>query len=213
MLPKELEYLFSELDPEDFELRLSSVVHSGRDMIIEFVLTMHNTDEEDKATQKWRIQAAGYKKSRVSFESTDFLEIEDDHPLLWEFPDTQCQLYFSGTCKDTTSLFYDLYTRHRTLFEDYQPFAASVAATALDSKRFQFTNGLLAKGSKKLMAIYGDCLVQNGLGFTIIGERPATYWDGSGCIKQLANLQILLFRNGYVIAQKFSFQKRAERNE
>ncbi len=66
----------------------------------------------------------------------------------------------------------------------------------------------LTKGSKKLIVKYADCLKQNGLDYTIIGERPAKFWNGTEFIIESEDLKVLFFGKGYVIAKDFSFMKR-----
>ena len=41
------------------------------------------------------------------------------------------------------------------------------------------------------MEKYSECLKQNGLDYTIIGERPAKYWDRDQFILENQDLKIL----------------------
>jgi hypothetical protein len=56
------------------------------------------------------------------------------------------------------------------------------------------------------MLKYADSLKQNGLDYTIIGERPAKYWNGTEFILESGRLKILFFGKGYIIAKDFSFE-------
>jgi len=205
VLPKELEDIFSEFDEDDFYLYITKADFSGENFIIEVALTVQNINERGGISRKWRIEAMGHRKNHVSFDFANSMEIKDDHPVLWEFTDTQCELYFTGQCNDPAKLFYDLYATHKRLFGKHQCFNISFGEEIPHFKIFHYSNGLLTNGSKKLMMQYGACLKQNGLGFTIIGERPATFWDDGKFIQEDANLKVLFLGNTYVIAKDFSF--------
>jgi len=87
--------------------------------------------------------------------------------------------------------FYTLYLTYKKLFGSHHCFNISFGEETTYSKHFQYSNGLLTQGSKKLMEKYGDCLKQNGLDYTIIGERPAKYWDRDQFILENQDMKIL----------------------
>jgi len=205
MLPKELEDIFEEYAEDDYNLYVTKADNSGDDFIIEFVLNVQNINDKGAITQRWKILTSSQIKNHVSFDSADFLKIKDDHPLLWEFTDTQCQLYFTGQCKDPAKLFYDLYTAHKRTFGNYQCFNISFGEEAIYFKPFQYSNGLLTEGSKKLLTLYAECLKQNSLDFTIIGERIANYWNGEQYTSDSQSLKVLFLGDTFIIAKDFSF--------
>ena len=210
MLPKKLEDIFSEFDEDDFNLYITKADYSGDNFLVDFELTVQDINERGGISQKWTIEAIGHRKNHVSFDFAPFMEIKDDHPLLWEFTDTQCQLYFTGECKDPAKLFYDLYVTHKRMFDKYQYFNISFGEETTCFKPFQYSNGLLTQGSKKLMELYGNCLIRNGLDFTIIGERQAKYWDGDQYILESQDLKVLFFGDTYIVAKDFSFVQEEE---
>ena len=205
MLPKELDDIFEEYTEDDYNLYVTKADYSGDIFLIDFGLDVQNINDKSEFKQKWTLQASGHRKNHISFDFAPFIEIKEDHPLLWEFTDIQCQLYFTGQCKDPAKLFYDLYLTHKRTFGRYQSFNISFGEETTYFKQFQYSNGLLTQGSKKLMETYADCLKQNGLGFSIIGERPAKYWDGEQFILEDTDLKILFIGDTYVIAKRFDF--------
>lgn len=205
MLPKELDEIFEEYTEDDYSLYVTKADYSGEVFLIDFALDVQDINDKGEINHKWTIEAAGYRKNHVSFGFADFVEIKDDHPLLWEFTDTQCQLYFTGQCKDPAKLFYDLYATHKKLFGKHQCFNISFGEETPYFKPFPYSNGLLTQGSKKLMEKYADCLKLNGLDFSIIGERPAKVWDGEQYIEEDGNLRVLFLGDTYVIAKDFTF--------
>lgn len=205
MLPRELEDIFKEYSEDDFNLCITKIDYSTDNFIVEFALDIQDLNEKGKILQKWTINARGQRKNKISFDFEDIIEIKTDHPLLWEFYDLQCQLYYSGKCTDAPKLFYDLYNAHKNVFGEYECFNISFGAGTNYVKPFQFENGLLTEGSKKMMLIYAECLKQNGLDYTIIGERSAKYWNGTEYITENKDLKILLFGKGYIVANDFDF--------
>ncbi len=206
MLPIELDDIFQEYSEDDFNLCITKVDYSSDDFIIDFLLDVQDINDKGKIIQEWTITAVGHRKNNISFDFEPSIEIRDDHPLLWEFYDTQCQLYCSGQCNDVPKLFYDLHKVHKQVFGDYKCFNISFGEDTNYFKPFQFGNGLLTEGSKMLMLKYADCLKQNGLDYTIIGERPAKHWNGTEFIIESDRLKVLFFGKGYIIAKDFSFE-------
>ena len=210
MLPEELQNIFNEFDEDYFSLYVTRASDSTDKFIIDFILTVQDINERGGMSQKWTIEATGHIRNSLSFDFAPFMEIKSDHPLLWEYTDIQCQLYFTGKCEDLPRLFYDLYVTHKKLFGRYECFNIDIWEEKSHFKRFMYTNGLLTQGPKKLMDMYGHCLEQNGLGFTIIGKRPGEYWDGKESASQDAGLKILLLGESYIIAKDFTFLKQED---
>jgi len=210
VLPKELEDIFNEFDEDDFDLYITRADYSGNSFLIDFALDVEDINERGGISQKWTIEATEHRKNHISLDFAPFIEIKIDHPLLWEFTDTQCQLYFAGQCKNPEKLFYDLYATHKSMFGRHQCFNIYLGEETPCFKSFQYSSGLLAQGSKKLMERYADCLRQNGLDFTIIGEQPPRYWDGKQFILGDADLKVLFLGSTYVIAKYFSFRQQDE---
>ena len=171
--------------------------------ILDFILTL-NDNEKDQINQLWRIEVLHPKKNYISYEYTDFIEIKNDHPLLWEFTDIQCELYFTGHCEDKAKLFYDLYMTHKQVFGNYQCFNIWLGSGKDHSNSLPYSSGLLTQGSQILMERYAACLKQNGLDYTIIGKRQPVYWDGAQFLPE-KKVNILLFEQAFIIAEGFSF--------
>jgi hypothetical protein len=210
VLPKELDDIFEEYTEDDYNLYVTKADYSGDIFLIDFALDVQDINDKGEINQKWTVQASGHRKNHVSFNFAPFIEIKEDHPLLWEFTDIQCQLYFTGQCKDLAKLFYDLYLTHKRTFGRHQCFNISFGEETTYFKPFQFSNGLLTQGSKKLMELYADCLKQNGLDFNFIGERQAKFWDGEQYILESQDLKIVFLGDTYIIAKDFSFVRRDE---
>lgn len=210
MIPKKLADIFTEFDEDDFDLYITRVDFSSDNFIIDFSIDVQNINQTGSIQQKWKVEAAGHRKNHVSLNQSNFLIINDDHPLLWEFTDLQSQLYFTGICKDQAKLFYDLYVTHEKLFGKHRCFEISFGKVSSFPKPFQYSNGLLAQGSKKLMEKYSDCLIQNGLDFKIIDDRPAMYGNDEQFMEEETSLKVLISGDSYIIANDFFFELQEE---
>jgi hypothetical protein len=205
VLPKELEKIFEEFSEDDYILYITRVDYSTESFNVAFLLETEDIDDKGPIKQKWTITATGLRKNKLSFDFEPFIAIKDEHPLLWEYNDIQCQLYFNGHCKDIPKLFYELYAIHKETFDDFKCFNISFGEGITYFKPFEYSNGLLTEGSKKLMLKYGECLEQNGLEYTILSERPASFWNGENHVPEDGDLKVMFFGKGFIIAKHFSF--------
>ena len=204
MVPEELDDIFSRFSEHYLYIYIKKVEHDTTDFIIDITAEVrHNTEP---IFQKWTITAKNHRRNRIFFESASSISIAADHPLLWQFTDIQCQLYFSGECRDVPKLFYDLYHVHQDVFGRYDCFDME-AAEETYKKPFQYTSGYLTQGPKTLMEMYGECLRQNGMDYSAIEDRQPTYWDGQQYVPELKDLEILFIGDTYVIAEDFLFEK------
>lgn len=199
MLPKGLTSIIGKYDEEDRSLYISRADYSSDIFTLDFIVEVQGINDEDSLFQVWTVEAMDHKKSRISFDPASSVNIQTDHPLLWEFTDSQCELYFSGECKAPEKLFYSLYRAHKNLFGKYECFDIAFSEEFNHEKPFQYSNELLVKGSKLLMESYGTCLRNNGLDFKIVGERLPE--------DENQNLKILFLGETYIIARDFSFKK------
>jgi hypothetical protein len=205
VVPKELKDIFEEYSEDDYNLCITRVDYSTEKFIVDFLLAVENINDKGPITQNWTITATGHRKNKLSFDYEPSIEIKDEHPLLWEYNDIQCQLYFNGQCKDIPKLFYELYTIHKQNFANLKCFNVSFGEGTTDFRPFQYSNGLLTEGSKKLMLKYGECLKQNGLNYTILSERPASFWNGENHVPEDGDLRVMFFGKGFIIAKQFAF--------
>lgn len=210
VLPKDLDNIFEEYTEDDYKLFVTRADYAADKFNLDFVLEVQDINDEGAVIQKWTIEAIGHRKNQVSFGYCEFLKILEDDPLLWEFTDVQSELYFNGQVEDAVRLFFDLYVMHKKLFEGYQSFDIHFGENTPYFKQFQYSNGLLTKGSKRLMEHYANCLEQNGLSYSIVGDWRPTYWDGEKHISEPQDLKVLLLGDTYIIAESFSFVRQDE---
>jgi hypothetical protein len=208
VLPNELIKIFDNYDSEDFSLCITHVDYSTEDFVVNFDINSQGIGELQAFDMKWALCVTGHKTSKISFDFGAIIDIREVHPLLWNFDDTQCELYFNGQCQDIAKLFVDMYEIHYKLFGNYSPFETYLISHHL-YPLMQGKNGLLARGPKKLLTKYAECVKKHGLDFSIISERPPVYWNGKSFIPEPPNLKILFLTETatYIIAQDFIFSR------
>lgn len=197
MIPKDLNKIFERFCEDELDISITKVEFLENIFTINFSLMSISTEEEINANdQLWTIQTVGHKKNKISFDKGSEIRIEQDHPLLWEYNDVNCELYFNGSSSDSNKLHVALYKLHFELFKNYIP--AGTYFNALYSyDLLKARNGLLARGPKRLMMKYAECLRHAGVDFSILEGRA----------KPENNLVILFIDNAdtYIIAEDFSF--------
>jgi len=215
VLPEELTKIFELYDYDDLNLCIANVDFSSNDFKVEFHMQSVGMEGLDELDEKWTLTATGHKDSRISFDYAASIVIEDEHPLLWKYLDTQCELYFNGQYEDIPKLFVDLYDIHFEVFGHY-----SFIDMYLNIKKrrlctlMQGNNGLLARGPKKLLTKYAECLKDHGIDYSIIGERPPVYWNGTSFEPESAQLKVLFMgeTDTYIVAEDFTFAKQDKIN-
>ena len=208
MVPEELSRIFELYDYEDLNLGITNVILDSDILTVEFDIQSIGIGDLESLDSKWILTATGYKDSHIAFDYAARIVINDDHPLLWKYLDVQCELYFNGYCQDIGKFFVDIYDIHFELFKNLTPMESFLNARHI-YELMQARNGLLAKGPKKLLTRYAECLKIYGVDFSIIGERFPTYWNGKSFIPENKNLNILLFNatRTYIVAESFVFEK------
>jgi hypothetical protein len=206
MLPKEIRDILDKYSDDEYSFSVTRADNS-EGFELDFVIYCPGIDNEEGLSQLWTVKGVGFRKGQFFFGPADFIEIAAVSPLLWEFLDFQSELYFTGTIKDPARLFVDLYKTHNKLYGRYQTSELPFSEVALSTYNLAFTSGQIAKGPRKLLEHYAQCLTQNGLKFTIVGDRPPTVWNGFKHVKECENLYALFLGDCYVIAEKFIFTK------
>lgn len=206
MIPDALSQFIEAYDYEDLELGLANVTFDTIGFRMDLELRTINQAEGDDRHGIWRVEAIGHRENRIGFEYGENIQVVTDHPLLWQFTDLQASLYYEGQCSNPEKLFYDMYRVHVGLYGTYVPFGKFLYISDFMRLR-QGRGGLLAKGPKRLLTYFAQCLEDAGIGWSIINEYRPTRWEGSERRPERTDLKILLIGRTdiYVIAEDFAF--------
>lgn len=206
MLPLELLSLAEEYD-DDISYHIANTDRINKDIVLKLVVAINDTHREVNFTQLWQLTITGYITGAIPVGHYINLHCNNVHPLLWPYTDTQCELYFNGVIKDASSLFYDLFLVHKRAFGNYLPLETFLNRNTDFHKLMLASSGLFAKGPKELLMDYASCLLKHQLTYTIIGEYPPRYLDGSTVGKTGKSLQVLFMGDHYIIAERFDCVK------
>ncbi len=209
MIPVELHSL-ADIVEDGFGLCITNFNNSTFNPIISFSLKINGYNEASSTLEHCTVEAIGCRKQYISFEYSDFIDIVTEHPLLWEFTGTQCSLYYTGWCNDAPKLFFDLYMAHKQIFGNTQCFNVPFNIEKTYPRLSAYSNGLLTNGPKRLMEVYAGCLRNNGLDYTLIGERPAKYWDGKQYIVEEEGFKVLFIGDTFLVAKDFVFKQQTD---
>jgi hypothetical protein len=198
LLPAAIKYLIDNYDAEDINLSITKADFSGDTPIIS--LSIH---ELDSLPQNWTLEVIGHRVSELSFTSITYdttILLTDEHPLLWQYADLQSELYFNGTNDNIHKVIAALNQIDFSLFGKYQHSSEQLYALLRTS------NGMLAKGSKKLLTKYAECLNSHGIKSSLVGGYSPTYFNGKNTYAG-ETLKMFLFGTSYVVGQDFIFTK------
>jgi len=206
MLPKDITEIIDLYEEDDYDFYFSSADINADDLALELNLTIREYDKPD-SYRKWKVIAKGDLEHKLYFDKTSAIRITDDHPLLWEFTDNQCQLYFVGKIESPEKVFYDLLQIHLNCFKNFRPFGLNFGDSKDFSNRFQYSTGLLTSGPKNLLLKYGECLRKNGLNFNFLGESKAKKWTGQNWISFDYKPKVFLLGESFIVAKEFKFMR------
>jgi len=198
LLPTEIKYLLDNHEAEDSSLQITKADYSGIIPILS--LTLH---QQESIPQYWMLEVVGHRTSQLSFNSINqdtSILLTDNHPFLWEYADTQSELYINGSGKDIAKTIAELNQIDLDLFGNPKK------DSGLRYSLLKNGNGLLAKGARKLLAKYADCLNKFNIQTSIIGGYTPTYSDGKNKYSG-ETLKLLQIRGSYIVGQDFIFAK------
>jgi hypothetical protein len=192
MLPKALTEIFESVDYADCNFSFHNIDLSTDFLKVEF--SINDTEGSNEKVIVLMIISGKTDYFIAKNDNSGYSHLETEHPLLWRFSDTQCELYISGKTKASKELAFDLFNIHYSLFGHYISFEPGILTT-LNNR-----HGLLQKGSKFLLRMYADKINEYGIKTSIISElQPA---------KTSSNLKILFLGDSYFIGDNFDFEVR-----
>jgi len=190
MLPKGLTEILESADYVDWDFSFRNIRLSTDLLQVEF--SINDTEGSNKKSIVLMKISGKTDFFIAKKDNSDYSHFEDQHPLLWRFSDTQCELYITGQTKKVKELAFDLFNIHYSLFGQYISFNPGVLTSINNG------HGLFQKGPKLLLKMYADKLNEYGIKTSIISERPPD--------KILSNLKILFLGSSYFIGNNFEFE-------
>ena len=196
IIPKDLR---DSLESEEFEemgggLLIDSIVFNGDDIEILFTIKYSS---DTVSEQRWKILVKNSATEIVTRNWAEYLEIFDDHFLLYEFHDNYVEIYFNNKASDPFKLLGDLVELHKFNFGDMLPFGFGLNTPTGWHDLCSTKNGLFARGPKRIIELYEKCLNKNGISTSLINE---IHLDKK-------RRKLLLFGDSYFVGETFSFER------
>ena len=193
IFPSDFKAILDSLDyQENGGLVISSLNYLNDDLKVLFTLSYGDNETPE---QLWQLDIIDLEKERFVRNWTTFPEIYSDHFLLYEFIDNYIELYFNGSTSSPEKLLVDLYNLHFSNYSNDLDFGLGINAPNGMLKLCTNDNGLFARGPKRILIKYAECLTANGIKTNFISETESDKKD----------LKLLVFGDSYFIAHDFKF--------
>jgi hypothetical protein len=193
-------------DEEDVVIRFIAAKWSGTSLQLQLAVTIF-----DSAQEVWEIRCEDVLAHVLRNESACWLEVTDDHPLLWEFKHETASAYFYRAPLNADAAVGALYEAHQNAVGSWIRFGQHLNSPPGLSRLLAAGNGLLAQGPVPLLALYKETLRPLGVEVDIRFSRPPQTWDGTHW-RQLArenNTKALLLSTSYVIGNGWTAEQTA----
>ena len=193
-------------DEEDVVIRFIDAKWSGTSLQLQLAVTIF-----DSAQEVWEVRCEDVLAHVLRNESACWLELTDDHPLLWEFKHESASAYFYRAPLNADAAVGALYEAHQNAVGSWIRFGQHLNSLPGLSRLLAAGNGLLAQGPVPLLALYKETLRPLGVEVDIRFSRPPQTWDGTHW-RQLArenNTKALLLSTSYVIGNGWAAEQTA----
>jgi hypothetical protein len=206
ILPLELGSSFDSLDyEENGGLTAHSIKYLDNELHFDFSIFLG--DVEHNETQYWQLQILNYCNSKIDIDNLGgYFKFYSDHFLLWEFTDVSTELYFKKASTNPERLLADIYAIHDSIFDNHIPLEKFINDKSLLTVCKSDT-GLFARGPKKILTYYFDCLKKAGKEPYYFGEHIDKKWDGKEWIPKNNSLKLALLGRTYFIGETFLFKR------
>lgn len=205
LLEEYILYIEEKFDPEEIDIKISSVSIHTEQPALDLIISL---EEEEIRSEKVLLGLINCKEVKLRDAVFSDIQLMHKHPLLWKYNDFQSSLFFNGAAEDQYRLFWSLYRAHRNKYEDLLPFDTYLNTAFLERDYFLPSSGIFAKGPRKLMNIYAECLEKEGIQCSQTNIAPPMLWDGSKYTEGFQHPKILFLNNSFIIADDFILRER-----
>lgn len=142
----------------------------------------------------------------IAGEPSDYLDLSNDHVLLWPHRQQRVALYFNGRPNDRLSLLGSLVEAHYRTVGEWIPFTQYMnsALFAPSCCLLDSGSGLLAEGPIKLIDEYRAVLHTYGIRHSSPPAREPTWWDGTRWQPETEELYVLIIGSSFIVGPGFS---------
>ena len=194
-------------DEEDVVIRLTKAIWSGSSLQLQFAL--HLLDSEPRI---WEVGCENVLRHVLRNEGAEWwLDLTDDHPLLWEFKHETAQAFFYERPDNVDAAVGALYEAHQAAVGSWIRFGQHLNSGLSLSKLLGAGNGLLAEGPVPLLSVYEETLRPHGVEVDIRFAHPPRIWGGTQWreLERDNETKALLLGTSYVIGSGWTAQQKS----
>lgn len=206
ILPTDLKEIFRSLDyDEEGGLTANAIKYLDTELHFDFSLFLGGIEKNE--IQKWRLQILNYRDSRIDIDNLGgYFNFYSDHFLLWEFIDSETELYFKKGPDKPESLLADIYTIHNSVFQNLIPLEKFINGSSLLTL-CKSAHGLFGRGPKRIFEYYFDSLTKAQKEPYYYGDYKPKKWDGKNWVPEDKDLKVAILGGTYFIGQAFHFKR------
>jgi len=206
ILPTDLKETFQSLDYEvGGSLIANTIKYLDNELLFDFTLFLGGIEQNEN--QIWQLQILNCLDSKISIENlAGYFNFYSDHFLLWEFLDNETELYFKKGANNPEKLLADIYSIHNSVFDNHIPLEKFLNGNSLLTL-CRSGHGLFARGPKRILKYYFDCLTKAGKEPYYLGDNVATKWDNKKRGSGNKDLKVALIGGTFFIGSDFKFKR------
>lgn len=192
-------------DEEDVTIQFIDATWSATSLQLQLAISLF-----DSVPRIWTVRCGEVLSCVLCDVGAHWLELLDDHPLLWEYKCQSAQAFFYRAPVSADAAVGSLYEAHQNAVGPWIRFGKYLNTSLGLSKLLAAGNGLLADGPVQLLTLYKDALRPHGVEVDIRFAHPPRSWDGTNW-RQLdrANTKALLLGTSYVVGEGFAAQQKS----
>jgi hypothetical protein len=144
-------------DEEDVLIRFRHATWSGTSLQLQLAVSEPDS-EVDSSPGIWNVRCEDILAYVLSNECANWLELTEDHPLLWDFKHESASAFFYEAPANTEAAVGALYEAHQKAVGSWINFGKHLNSSLGLSKLLAAGNGLLATGPLPLLSLYKETL-------------------------------------------------------
>lgn len=158
------------------------------------ILIEVNTGGDD-ALQNWSLICWSERENKLKLGCGNYLDVTDDHILLWPHIKPHFSLWFSGSTPSPPAVVGELLQAHQKLVGKWLPFSQFINYSHDLEGIIAGGHGKLAEGPEPLISVYQHIIHRHGFKTS----RPLLYGEGKPAVEP-GKIIVLIVVDSYVVA-------------